>query len=63
MPTESHEAKIKRLEAKLELAIYYLKRFDMTYRVHGFDYTPEGWDITLRELVDRLEPDASEPPN
>lgn len=47
----------KELERRLALALRYLKLLDLPAHANGFDLTPEGWDIPVRELIRRLEAD------
>ena len=53
------QPRIDALQAKLDLAILYLKALDLPHHAEGADWTPPGWNITVAELIWRLENDES----
>ena len=53
MAEESIEVQV--LQYKLEVIVHYLKILDGHYQVHGCDHTPEGWNLTLQEMIRLLE--------
>lgn len=55
------KAEAERLRAKLDMVTHYLELCDLYYHAHGADYKPEGWDITVREMVHRLKDGEQKP--